>query len=257
MSETPSPTVDSAGLMRTATGELAPLSTETTSTTTNNQTDKSTPNTNQTQPTNDGKSFLNDDTKDAKVPDKPEVKLDKDGKPIAPAGAPEKYADFKLPDGYELPDDLKTDITGMFKNWNLTQDQAQQAIDFYIQHTKEAMDAPYNMYLETRKTWRDEIASDPDIGPKQAAVKTEIGRAIQSLGNPQMIADFKQALDITGIGDHPAFVRAFYAFAQRLNEGSPVSGRGPSELGQRAPGSDAKPSAAQAMYPNLNSTQRG
>ncbi len=257
MSETPSPTVDSSGVTRTADGTIADAAqaTETSSTTQNNQTDKSTQTTSQESKTNeDGKSFL---TEGDKAKTEAEPKLDKDGKPVkTETGAPETYADFKLPDGFKLSDEQKTEVTGMFKTWNLNQDQAQQAIDYYTKRSAELANAPYNAYLETRKGWRDEIASDPVIGPKSAAVKAEIGRAINSLGDAKMIADFRQALDITGIGDHPAFVRAFYAFSQRVNEGSPVSGRGPSPHGQtQAPGAD-KPSAAQAMYPNLNSTQR-
>lgn len=253
MSETPSPTVDSAGVTRTATGEIAaPLTSSTSSTTPTTPPAESPASTSQTP----GSSFLTDDKSTAK--DAPAAPVDKDGKPVVGEGAPEAYADFTLPEGYELKDELKGEVTGMFKNWNLTQDQAQQAIDFYTQHTKEAMDAPYQLFLETRKGWRADIAADPVIGPKQAAVKAEIGRAIQSLGDSKMIADFRQALDLTGIGDHPAFVRAFYAFSQRINEGTPVSGRGPSPLGQIDPArGDAKPSAAQAMYPNLPTSQRG
>jgi hypothetical protein len=260
MSETSSQTTDSAGLMRTADGTLADKSpsTETSSTTTNNQTEQSTQNTSQESKTKteDGKSFLTEGDKSTEV--KPEPKLDKDGKPIEPSkGAPETYADFKLPDGFKLSDEMKTDVTGMFKSWGLNQDQAQQAIDYYTKQTADIANAPYQHYLETRKGWRDEIASDPVIGSKQAAVKAEIGRAINSLGDPKMVADFRQALDITGIGDHPAFVRAFYAFSQRLNEGKPVAPRGPSPLGQTDPSrGDAKPSAAQAMYPNLPTNQR-
>jgi hypothetical protein len=211
MSETPSPTPGSSDPMRTPTGEIKDQSTPTTLTTPSSQTDKSTPNTNQEPPkTEDGKSFLTEGDKAKTEPEAP--KLDKDGKPIEPPkGAPEKYADFKLPEGITLSDAQKTDVTGMFKSWNLTQDQAQQAIDYYTKQQAEIANAPYNAYLETRKGWRDEIASDPVIGPKQAAVKTEIGRAINLLGDPKMVADFRQALDITGIGDHPAFVRAFYA----------------------------------------------
>lgn len=183
-------------------------------------------------------------------------KLDKDGKPIAPAGAPETYADFKLPDGFKLSDEQKTEVNGLFKSWNLNQDQAQQAVDYYTKRSAEAQNAPYQHYLDIRKEWREQIAADPDIGPRQAEVKAEIGRAIQSLGDPKMIAAFREALDITGAGDHPGLVRGLRAFSQRINEGKPVLSRGPSPHGQTPPGQNEKPSAAQAMYPNLNSTQR-
>jgi hypothetical protein len=155
-----------------------------------------------------------------------------------------------------LPEDLATEVTGKFRSWNLSQEQAQDAVDFYTKHTKEAMDAPYNFYLETRKGWRDELSAT--YGTKASEVKADIGRAIQSLGDPKMIADFRKALDITGAGDHPGLVAGMYALAQRINEGKSVQGGKPSPLGQQDPSkSGDKPSAAQAMYPNLPSAQRG
>ena len=107
----------------------------------------------------DGKSFLTEGDKAKPEPEAP--KLDKDGKPIAPAGAPETYADFKLPDGFKLSDEQKIEVTGMFKSWNLNQDQAQQAIDYYTKRSAELANAPYNSYLETRKGWRDEDSLRP------------------------------------------------------------------------------------------------
>ena len=58
---------------------------------------------------------------------------------------------------------------------------------------------------------------------------------------------------LTGAGDHPAFVKAFNKLAAFVTEGSHVSGKGPSDLGQQKPGAPTKPSAAQALYPNLPS----
>ena len=43
--------------------------------------------------------------------------------------APEKYEDFKLPEGMEVNTDLLDKATPVFKELNLTQDQAQKMVD--------------------------------------------------------------------------------------------------------------------------------
>ena len=56
--------------------------------------------------------------------------------------------------------------------------------------------------------------------------------------------------------DHPAIVRAFYELSKLVNEGTPVSGRGPAAEGQTPTGRTERPTAASALYPNLRSASR-
>ena len=57
-------------------------------------------------------------------------------------------------------------------------------------------------------------------------------------------------MNVTGAGNHPAFVRAFWKLAQQVTEGGHVAGRGPSPEGQKAPGEMPR-TAASTLYPNL------
>ena len=147
----------------------------------------------------------------------------------------------------------------MFKSWGLTQDQAQQAVDFYVEKSKEAVQAPFDFYQETRKGWQSEVKADPNLGGKLDVVRSTISRALDALGDPGLKASFQEAMDITGAGDHPAFVRTLYAMAQRLTEGTQhVQGLRPSPLGQNQRQRNVNEvSAAEALYPHLPSNQRG
>jgi hypothetical protein len=60
-------------------------------------------------------------------------------------------------------------------------------------------------------------------------------------------------MDLTGVGNHPAFIRALDYFAQRLTEGKHVAGNGPSPGGQSRPGAATQPGAAAAIWPSLPS----
>lgn len=221
MSDQPLPNED---LARTETGELKDQTPPTTETT---ETPK--------QP-------------DVATGDKPTLLSDKPD--TALAGAPEKYEEFKVPDGFKLDEAVTTEVNGLFKEMNLSQAQAQKLVDFYTAKTLETAQAPYKAYLNMREGWVKEVQADPVIGKNLEAVKTTVSRALDSLGDPKLTTEFKEAMNITGAGDHPAFIRAFYAMAQRLVEGTHVSGTGPTADSQKKPGTGPL-SAASAMYPNL------
>lgn len=174
-------------------------------------------------------------------------------KPAEPGVVPDKY-DLKAPEGYEIDPKLVEDATPIFKELGLTQDAAQKLTDLWNKHSLEAANAPYKAYEEMRNGWRDSVAKDPALGngtdDLKPEVKATIGRGIDSLG-PALARDFRSAMDLTGSGDNPAFVKALYELCKRAGEGTAVSGKGPSPV---AASGSAPKSAASAMYPNLPSS---
>lgn len=236
---------------RTPTGEIKPPETTTSQT--------QAPEQSQPSPTANAESKTQ--STDQPKPDA-EVKPPKEGESLltkdkieAPAGAPEKYEPFKLPEGYELKEDSATAAQTLFKELNLNQEAAQKLIDFVAPSLLEAVEAPFNAYQEVRNGWRNEVFKDPELGTGTAIkpeVKANIGKLIDTFG-PNAQA-FREAMDATGVGDHPAFVRAMNYMAQFATEGKSVTGTGPSPHGQNARGNAARPNIAQAMYPNLPSS---
>lgn len=164
--------------------------------------------------------------------------------------APESYEPWTLPDGYALDETVGKEVSDLFRGMNLTQAQGQALMDFYVGKTQEAYQQPYQAYQEMRKGWQDAVKADKELGPKLAVVKTSVARMIDGIGDPALASSFREAMDLTGAGDNPAFIKVFYRLAQKLTEGGHVSGKAPSPLGQTAPGSGPR-TAAQAMYPNL------
>lgn len=188
---------------------------------------------------------------------KPEPSLlnAEDKKAETPAALGE-YKPFTVPEGYELVPEVATEAASIFKELGLNQDQAQKLVDFYgkqvaFRDTSNTT-AAETAWQETNKAWQTETLADPDLGPNIAKVKETISRALDSLGDATLTKEFKQVMDMTGAGNHKAFVKAFYKLAERATEGRHVRGSGPTTDSQRAPG-QGKPSAAQAMYPNLPS----
>lgn len=180
-------------------------------------------------------------------------------KPPVAAGAPEAYSEFKAPEGFTLAKETADAITPLFKELNLSQDQAQKLVDFHAKSMIDAAKGPQTTYENLRTDWRSKVTADPDIKAYAVdgktgldAVKIDIGRAVATL-DPALASEFKAAMDLTGAGDHPAFVKAFWRLSQTIMEGKPVSGANPSPHGQRDPTKGARPTAAQSMYPGLPS----
>ncbi len=193
-------------------------------------------------------------TTDTKTSPATESKVEPKVEP--PKDAP-TYADFKAPDGFEIDKAALDKFTPLFKEMGLSQDQAQKLVDQYIETNQETAAAPYKAYEDMRAEWRKTAINDPALGDGRSDLKPEvkavIGRAVDSLP-PDVAKEFREAMILTGAGDHPAFVKAFYNLAERLGEGTLVRGGGPSALGQTDP---KRPiSAAAALFPNLPSSSR-
>lgn len=188
------------------------------------------------------------DAKDGKADDKSTFNKDKP----AGAGAPESYADFKLPDGLKLDDAAIKEATGVFKELGLSQESAQRLVDFHAKQLQAVAEGPINAYIEMKKGWGDEVTKTygKDIEPGGKHF-TSVGGLLEQLGPAE--TPFREAMDVTGIGSHPAFVAAFIKLAEMLGSGTHVRGGGPSPLGQSDPSKGGTLSLAQQMYPHLPS----
>ena len=172
--------------------------------------------------------------------------------PRAPArsGAPEAYQEFRAPEGFELNPDRMKDVHSTFKEMGLSQAEGQKLMDLYLKEVADSESAPYRVWQEQQEKWRTEIRNDPDIGGKLDQVRETVARAIDGLGDPKLAREFREAMDYTGAGNNPAFIRTFYRLASMVTEGKAVPAGGPSPAAR--PGG-ARPSLAQSMYPSLPS----
>lgn len=215
--------------------------------------------TDQTQTIQPNPDSTSSTSSEASPPEKPSLLTEPEPKAEAPAGAPEKYTDFTLPDGVKLADESLTKAQELFKGLNLPQAGAQSLVDFYVSEMQRVAEAPGKAFEELTNTWITNAKADPEIGNKLPVVKANIGKAYDVLINavPEkaaetrtLINDFKSAMDITGVGNHPAFIKVLNRLAERIIEPGHVSGAGPSAHGQSPGGSAPRPSVAQSMYPN-------
>lgn len=174
--------------------------------------------------------------------------------PKTPAsGAPERY-ELKSAQGQPALDPRTVEeATPIFRELGLDNAQAQRLVDFYNKQITKATGPEANKaILDARNAqFMEQLQRDPEIGGKLPQVKADIGRAMDALGKPELKAEFQKAMDASPEGNNPLFVKMFHALAEKVIEGKPTSGGGPSPHGQTAGGVAERPSIANAMWPNL------
>lgn len=180
--------------------------------------------------------------------DKPDTPTEGEGQTKdegKPEGAPETYADFKLPENMEISKEAMGEFTGLFKEANLPQEVAQKFVEKGAQAIQKAVDDIYNQWTDKMaqqvKSWHESRAADKEIGgtdETQKKVLSDASHVVKSIGGESLM----KALDETGAGNHPEIIRAFYRMRPYIGEdGKFISGN-----------TGGKPkTAAQALYPTM------
>lgn len=182
--------------------------------------------------------------------------LNKEGKKedTKAEGAPEAYEPFKAPEGYEYNAETAKDFLEWGKKNNLSQSAMQELVDTYGKTVIAADKEPFEAYRTMRAGWVKEVVGDAVIGNGKDDIKPEVRKGISDIisqmGDAKAQQAFKEAMDLTGAGDHPAFVRGLFALAgvlaKDISEGKHVAGNPP------APPKTPQ-SAGAALWPNLPS----
>lgn len=158
-------------------------------------------------------------------------------------GAPEAYADFKLPEGIVLEGARKDAAVELFRKMNLSQDGAQAAVDHFIRTMGED-DAARTVAMEAavaqqRDDWGRQAKAE--LGEKYDGEVAMAKTAVQAMQNPKLV----EAFDEQGWGNHPELIKAFAFFGKMMRD-SPVDGIGNSG---NAP---VAQTPWDAMYPDMN-----
>ena len=151
-------------------------------------------------------------------------------------GAPESYGDFEVPEGMQIDESMLEKVNPVFKDLNLTQEQAQKLVGVYAEAVQEATEAQQTAWAETVNGWLTELKDDKVLGGENLGENAGIAkRAIDMFGDDSL----KTALDETGMGNHPALFKFMHRIGNKIVDGKFVQGE---------PGHTDK-SRADRMYP--------
>jgi hypothetical protein len=157
---------------------------------------------------------------------------------MAPDQGGSSYADFTLPEGIEIDPQAMTEAKQLFAVDGLSQERAQNYLDLYTNKLKEAAEAPYQLWAETQRDWQQQIKTDREIGGAKLAGNLAVAaKAVDRFGGDSL----RQALNVSGAGNHPDVVRAFVRIGKAISEDALVLGRGVAQENR---------SRADRLYPN-------
>ncbi len=134
-------------------------------------------------------------------------------------GAPEKYADFKLPDGIALDAKVVDSFKAVAKEAGLSQDAAQKLVTFQAQNLKAELEGRINAVAQQSEVWAKEARAQ--FGAAWEREFANAAKGIESFGTPKM----REILTAVGLDNHPEFVAMFARVGAKMSEGQPVDGR--------------------------------
>lgn len=141
----------------------------------------------------------------------------------AQTGAPESYAEFNLPEGYEMSADYLSEIQNAFKAEGLSQEAAQRIIDSHVKGLQAAQAKSAEQTKDVVTQWLEESKADPKIGgDKWENSLADAKKALRQFGTPELNAVLRDF----GIGNHVEIIRAFAKIGSQLGEDQPGSGEG-------------------------------
>ena len=154
-------------------------------------------------------------------------------------GAPESYADFTLPEGMEVDSKMLEAFQPIAKELNLSQDQAQKLVDIQTTQMQKIGEAQTEAFETVVSDWKEAAKNDSEVGGAnfQAHIATAM-KALKEFGTPELF----EALDVTGVGNHPEFLRVFYRIGKLIEDDSVHFGKA----------KQAPKTAAEILYPSMN-----
>lgn len=147
---------------------------------------------------------------------------------------------LKTPEGVEVNEEHLNAFTSEAKELGLNNDQAQKLMDLHFKFHQETLEAQQEAWAEINENWVKEAKADKEIGGKKFDTSVDLAKqAISKFGTDE----FKEALNFSGLGNHPEMIRFLSNVAKGFGEDKMVSGDAANE-GPRDP--------ADILFPNHN-----
>jgi putative NIF3 family GTP cyclohydrolase 1 type 2 len=132
--------------------------------------------------------------------------------------APEKYADFSLPEGVTLSPDVASEFQKVAKELDLSQAKAQKIVDRIAPAlVKNTVDGIQARATQAGDTWLAQIKADAVLGGAALdATLAQAKRGVEAFATKE----FKAFLDASKLGNHPEMIRVFHKIGATVKSDS-------------------------------------
>ena len=193
-----------------------------------------------------------DATKPTEPPKQPEVKPEgenktaegetkaQEGQTAEPAPPP-TYDPFTVPEGVNLDAERVKEFTDILSELEVTgkadhefvQKFGQKAVDFHVQEVTKAVETLQGLYQtqweKTKAEWKDSFLKDPEIGGTRFQTTVDSARNFIRThgGTPEQQQQFRDVMESSGLGNHPAIIRLLANAGLAMREGVPLAATTP------------------------------
>jgi hypothetical protein len=128
---------------------------------------------------------------------------------------PADYSTLKLPEGSKLDTKRVEDVSAWAKAKNIAPEVAQEILNREHEAVSTVEAAQAAGIEKAKQAWLDELKADKEIGGDKLNAHVEPAkRLVDRFGSDK----FKQALNETGLGNHPELVRFLAGIAKAVGE---------------------------------------
>lgn len=128
---------------------------------------------------------------------------------------------LKTPEGVEVNEEHLNAFTSEVKELGLDNTQAQKLMDLHFKFHQESLEAQQEAWAEINENWVKEAREDKEIGGKKFDTTVDLAKqTITKFGSDK----FKEALNLTGLGNHPEMIRFLANVAKGFGEDKMISG---------------------------------
>lgn len=175
--------------------------------------------------------------------DKPEVKAETktpEGQSADPAPPP-VYDAFTAPEGVTLDSERIGKFTAILSELETTgkvdhsvvQQFGQKAVDFHVAEIKNVAETLTKFYKDSwdkqKIDWKDSFLKDPEIGGNR--FQTTVDSALTFIrthgGTAEQQTEFRDLMETSGLGNHPAVIRLLANAGRAMAEGKPLAASKP------------------------------
>ena len=172
---------------------------------------------------------------DKATEDKPTEESKAEDEPTV--NAPEKY-EFEMPEGVEFNQESFDKFEPLFRDLDLTQEQAQKLVTAQTEWQTQANENYVNEWAKTQEKWVGDLKADTEFGGANFDNNVSVAKqAMERFGSDEL----KQALNETGMGNHPEIIKVFHRVGSAIAEDTFSNG----DSGHGKP----------TLYPNSNMNQ--
>lgn len=147
---------------------------------------------------------------------------------------PESY-EFQMPEGVEIDQDAVQEFSGLAKELKLDQANAQKVADIAVKMMAKQTEQHQNLVT----SWTEQTKADKEFGGDRLSENLAVAKkALDTFGTPEL----RDVLNMTGLGNHPEVIRAFYRAGKAISEDRFISGS--------PKGAEVDP--ARRLFPSMN-----